>query len=241
MLEFNVLSIFPEVFASYLSASICKRAVEGGLVRVNLHNFRDYTKDKHKRVDDAPFGGGAGMLIAPQSVFDCIADIEIAQMEKNAINVYMSAGGERLTPALAAELSRYEAVNILCGHYEGVDERIVYATIDKEISIGDYVLTGGELPAMVLMDAVMRYVPGVLGNEQSTERESFSFDGLLEYPQYTRPADFRGMKVPDVLISGNHANITAWQRREAIMKTARVRPDLLDKANLTPEERKEFL
>ncbi|MGI6664082.1 MAG: tRNA (guanosine(37)-N1)-methyltransferase TrmD [Christensenellaceae bacterium] len=240
-MEFNILTLFPEMFSSFQEASICKRALEAQLIDINLYNFREYSTDKHKRVDDAPFGGGAGMVIAPQSVFDCFADIEIKQLNQNAINVYMSASGEPLSPALAKELMAYDAVNILCGHYEGVDERIVYAHMDKEISIGDYVLTGGELPAMVLMDAVMRYVPGVLGNEESVAQESFSYDGLLEYPQYTRPADFRGMPVPEVLLSGHHANIVAWQRRKAIEKTAEVRPDLLKKAHLTEEEKKEFL
>lgn len=241
MLEFHILTLFPEMFTSFVQASICKRALDASLIDVVLHNFRDYSQDKHHRVDDAPFGGGAGMVVAPQSVFDCFADIEIAQLQKNAINIYMSASGEPLTPALAQELAGYDAVNILCGHYEGVDERIIYAHMDKEISIGDYVLTGGELPSMVLMDAVMRYVPGVLGNEQSTKAESFTYDGLLEYPQYTRPANFRGMEVPEVLLSGHHKNIVAWQRRKAIEKTAEVRPDLLLKANLTDSEKEEFL
>ena len=155
--------------------------------------------------------------------------------------MYMSASGVPFSQQMAEELADYEEINILCGHYEGVDQRILDAHIDREISIGDYVLTGGELPAMVLVDAIMRYVPGVLGNDESARDESFSYDGLLEYPQYTRPADFRGMCVPEVLLSGHHANIRAWQRRRALEKTARVRPELLAKAQLTPEEQQEFL
>lgn len=237
MLEFHVLTIFPEMFCSFTGASILKRAIDANLIAVHLHNFRDYTEDKHRRVDDAPFGGGAGMLVAPQSVFDCFHAVEQAEEGKKRINVYMSAAGVRLTPALLEELAGYEAVNILCGHYEGVDQRILDEKIDLEVSIGDYVLTGGELPAMVLMDGVMRFVPGVLGNDESAERESFSFDGLLEYPQYTRPADFRGLKVPELLLSGHHANILGWQREKAVEKTAKNRPDLLEKANLTEKER----
>ena len=192
-------------------------------------------------MDDAPFGGGAGMLIGPQSVFDCFEAIKRAQEGKKTINLYMSASGVPFSPQMAEELADYEEINILCGHYEGVDQRILDAHIDREISIGDYVLTGGELPAMVLVDAIMRYVPGVLGNDESARDESFSYDGLLEYPQYTRPADFRGMCVPEILLSGHHANIRAWQRRRALEKTARVRPELLAKAQLTPEEQQEFL
>lgn len=241
MLKFHILSIFPEMFESFCGASICKRAIENEKISIVLHNFRDYTQDKHRRVDDAPFGGGAGMLIGPQSVFDCFEAIKRAQEGKKTINLYMSASGVPFSQQMAEELADYEEINILCGHYEGVDQRILDAHIDREISIGDYVLTGGELPAMVLVDAIMRYVPGVLGNDESAQDESFSYDGLLEYPQYTRPADFRGMCVPEVLLSGHHANIRAWQRRRALEKTARVRPELLAKAQLTPEEQQEFL
>ena len=241
MVKFHVLSIFPEMFESFMGASICKRALEAGHIGIFLHNFRDYTLDKHRRVDDAPFGGGAGMLIAPQSVFDCFEEIEKEQRGKRKINLYLSPAGQVLRQDLAAELAGYEEINILCGHYEGVDQRILDAKIDREISIGDYVLTGGELPAMVLMDCIMRHIPGVLGNEASAEGESFSYDGLLEYPQYTRPADFRGMLAPEVLLSGHHAKILAWQREKALEKTAKNRPDLLKKANLTPEERKKWL
>lgn len=241
MLKFNVLTIFPEMFDSYCSASICKRAIESGKIEFALHNFRDYTLDKHRRVDDAPFGGGAGMLIAPQSVFDCFDAIKETQQGKKVVNVYMSASGTPFCQEMAAQLAEYDEINILCGHYEGVDQRILDAHVDMEISIGDYVLTGGELPAMVLADAVMRYVPGVLGNHESAQDESYSYGGLLEYPQYTRPANFRGMQAPEVLLSGHHAKIMAWQRRKAIEKTARVRPDLLKKADLTPKEQQEFL
>lgn len=241
MLNFHILTIFPEMFDSFCKASICKRAIENGKVAFFLHNYRDYTLDKHKRVDDAPFGGGAGMLIAPQSVCDCFASIKSHQIGKKVINLYMSASGMPFCQQMAEQLAAYEEINVLCGHYEGVDQRIIDTHIDLEVSIGDYVLTGGELPAMVLADAVMRYIPGVLGNEQSTQDESFSYDGLLEYPQYTRPADFRGLQVPEILLSGHHANIRAWQRRRALEKTALVRPDLLQKAKLTPQERREFL
>ena len=241
MLKFHILSIFPEMFESFCGASICKRAIENEKISIALHNFRDYTQDKHRRVDDAPFGGGAGMLIGPQSVFDCFEAIKRTQAEKKTISLYMSASGVPFSQQMAEELAGYEEINILCGHYEGVDQRILDAHIDREVSIGDYVLTGGELPAMVLADAVMRYVPGVLGNDESAQDESFSYDGLLEYPQYTRPADFRGLSVPEVLLSGHHANIRAWQRRQALEKTAHIRPELLAKACLTPEERQEFL
>ncbi len=227
MIEFNVLTLFPEMFSAFTDTSICARAIAASLIDVKLWNFRDYTLDKHKRVDDYPFGGGVGMLIAPQSVFDCFEAIKKSSGEKSSINVYMSPAGKMLSPTLSKQLAQYDSVNILCGHYDGVDQRIIDNLIDTEISIGDYVLTGGELPSMVLMDCVMRNIPGVLGNELSAEDESFSDSGLLEYPQYTRPADFRGMKVPEVLLSGHHANIKAWQKDMAIKKTAQNRPDLM--------------
>ena len=240
MVKFHILTIFPEMFASFCGTSICKRAIDAGKIDIVLHNFRDYTLDKHRRVDDAPFGGGAGMLIAPQSVFDCFDAVQASQQGKRVCNIYMSASGAPFTQQTARELAGYDELNILCGHYEGVDQRILDRYIDREISIGDYVLTGGELPAMVLTDAVMRFVPGVLGNADSTEDESYSYGGLLEYPQYTRPAEFRGMAAPEILLGGHHAKIRAWQRQEAIKKTARVRPDLLKTAELTKEEA-EFL
>lgn len=223
MIEFNVLTIFPEMFKNV--TSIQKRAIEAGHISVNTWDFREYTQDKHRRVDDYPFGGGAGMLIGPQSVFDCMDVVKMTCKEPSR-TIYMSPAGRTLTPNIAKELAGYSSINILCGHYEGVDQRIIDALIDDEISIGDYVLTGGELPALVLMDCVMRYVDGVLGNNESTSDESFS-DGLLEYPQYTRPASFRGMDVPAVLLSGHHANIEAWRKQKSLELTRARRPDLL--------------
>lgn len=229
MIEFNVLTLFPEMFSSFTQTSICARAIAASLIDIKLWNFREYTLDKHRRVDDYPFGGGAGMLIAPQSVFACFEAVGETLEGKKSINIYMSPSGRTLTPAVSRSLAEYDAVNILCGHYEGVDQRIIDSLIDEEISIGDYVLTGGELPSMVLMDCVMRNVPGVLGNELSAEDESFSDSGLLEYPQYTRPADFRGLTVPEVLLSGHHANIKAWQKEMSLEKTAKNRPDLFER------------
>ena len=234
MMTFNCLTLFPEMFGGFAESSLCGKAVAAGIIEINLVNYRDFTTDKHNRVDDYPFGGGAGMLIGPQPVFDCFAHLEEKYAGKKTCRVYMSAAGELLNQKTAKELAAFEALHILCGHYEGVDQRILDNCIDREISIGDYVLTGGELPAMVLMDCVMRYA-GVLSNEESHAEESH-YDGLLEYPQYTRPADFRGHTVPEVLVSGHHANIKAWQRQMSLLKTYRVRPDLLEKAELTKKD-----
>ena len=231
---FNCLTIFPEMFDSFLSASLCKKAIERGDVTVNLYNFRDYTQDKHNRVDDYPFGGGAGMLIMPQPVFDCFDDVQKDCGELNYTNIYMSPAGKRLEQSDVKMLSEYGALNILCGHYEGVDQRIIDCCIDFEYSIGDYVLTGGELPAMILMDCVMRYA-GAISNAASHDEESF-YHGLLEYPQYTRPADFRGKKVPDILLSGHHKNIREWQREQSIIKTYKNRPDMIENAGLNEKE-----
>jgi len=234
---FNCLTIFPEMFDSFKGTSLCAKAIEKGLIEVNTVNFRDYTEDKHRRVDDYPFGGGAGMLLTPQPLFDCFEDVAEKQQGKKALNVYMGPAGELLSHELAVELAGYDVLNILCGHYEGVDQRVLDQCVDKEISIGDYVLMGGELPAMVLMDCVMRFVPGVLGSGESVQSESFE-DGLLEYPQYTRPQNFRGMTVPEVLVSGHHKNILEWQREQALMKTADRRPDLLKRAQLGENDKK---
>lgn len=236
MVKFNVLTIFPEMFDSFVSSSMIRRGIDAGCFTVNMHNFRDFTKDKHRRVDDAPFGGGAGMLIAPQSVFDCLDSIAAASPAEKSVAIYMSPAGQRLDMETAVALANYDRIDILCGHYEGVDQRILDEKIDLELSIGDYVLTGGELPAMVLIDVVARHIPGVLGNEESAGDESFTFNGLLEYPQYTRPSSFRGLDVPEVLLSGHYANIQAWQREQALLRTAKRRPDLLKNAGLSQKD-----
>lgn len=235
-MRFNVLTLFPDMFAGFTGESMARRAIEAGLIEVSLYNIRDYSKDKHRRADDYPFGGGAGLVMMPQPIFDCFYAVQAQNAGLRALNVYMTPKGEPLTGALAAELTGYDAVNILCGHYEGVDQRAIDRFIEREISIGDYVLTGGELPAMVLMDAVMRFIPGVLGNDASTRDESFQ-DGLLEYPQYTRPYEYEGMKVPDVILSGHHENIRVWRRQKALSETFEKRRDLLKKANLTEADK----
>lgn len=232
---FNCLTIFPELFSAFTGTSLCEKAIGKGLIQVNPVNFRDYTEDKHNRVDDYPFGGGAGMLLMPQPLFSCFAALKQRHAGKKTRNIYMSPAGERLTQEKAQALSGCEVLNILCGHYEGVDQRVLDHLIDEELSIGDYVLTGGELPAMVLMDCVMRYVPGVLSNDESVAEESFS-NGLLEYPQYTRPSSYEGMDVPEVLLSGHHKNIAAWQREQSLKRTLMRRPELIDRLELTKED-----
>jgi tRNA (guanine37-N1)-methyltransferase len=234
---FNCLTIFPEMFSGFLSESLMKKAIGKGALQVNLADFRGYTEDRHKRVDDYPFGGGAGMLLMAQPLFDCFEALGVKYAGKRIRNIYMSPSGRPLAQRDAVRLYEgYDVLNILCGHYEGTDQRVLDCCIDEEISIGDYVLSGGELPAMVLIDCVSRYVPGFLSNGESLAQESFS-KGLLEYPQFTRPQDFRGMTVPEVLVSGHHSNITRWQREQAIKKTLRVRPGLLEEAALSKEER----
>lgn len=211
---------------SIFSESILKRAQQGGMVEYHCHNIRDYSTDKHRKVDDTPFGGGFGMLMTVQPIVDCFAAVtEGAQ--KKPHTVYMSPQGKVLTQKKALELSRLDRLVILCGHYEGVDQRAIDSIVDEEISIGDYVLTGGELPAAVLVDTITRLLDGVLADKACYQDESHA-SGLLEYPQYTKPAVFRGMEVPAVLLSGHHANIEKWRREKAIEKTRAVRPDLLD-------------
>lgn len=223
-MKIDILTLFPEMFVAF-DSSLMGKAREKGLYQLNCHNIRDYSKDKHKKCDDTPFGGGAGMVMTPQPIHDCIIAVD---PEHKAKRIYMSPKGKVLTQRLAYELSQENNLLILCGHYEGVDQRVLDMDIDMEISIGDYVLSGGELPAMVLADTILRYIPDVLGNEQSTVDESFS-QPLLEYPQYTRPQDYLGVKVPEVLVSGNHQNIDKWRKEKSLEITKRNRPDLLNK------------
>ena len=231
-MKFDVLTLFPEMFEP-VKQSVIGRAAQKSLLEINLINIRDFSKDKHKKVDDTVYGGGAGMLIKPDVVYDAYNSVK---SEKSKV-IYLTPQGKVLSQSKVEELAKEEHLILLCGHYEGIDQRVIDKIAPEEISIGDYVLTGGEIPAMVLIDSVARYVDGVIDNE-SIEEESFSNDGLLEYPQYTRPETFEGMKVPEVLQSGHHENINKWRRKEAIKTTYLKRPDLLDKANLTDEEKR---
>ncbi|HPY94085.1 MAG TPA: tRNA (guanosine(37)-N1)-methyltransferase TrmD [Clostridia bacterium] len=234
MFRIDVLTIFPEMFQA-LDASMIQRARQAGLLDLRVSDIRPYSASKHKNTDDYPFGGGAGMLMTAQPIADAIKDLTPEPYD--GVRILMSPRGRLLDQQLVEELSRKEALLIVCGHYEGVDERLTARYIDMEISIGDYVLTGGELPAMVLVDAVARLREGVLGQGESAHEESFSDDFLLEYPQYTRPREFEGLQVPEVLLGGNHAEIALWRRRQRLLITAQRRPDLLDKASLTADER----
>ena len=224
-MRFDVLTLFPEMF-EIMNSSIIGRAIQNKLIDLNLINFRDFSKDKQKHVDDTPYGGGAGMVIKPEPIYDAYTSI-VKDLDYKPKVIYMSPRGKVFTQQMARELSKEKHLIILCGHYEGVDERVVEEIVDEEISIGDYVLTGGELPAMVVIDAISRNIDGVL-KEESVEDESFS-DGLLEYPQYTRPEIFLGRKVPDVLLSGHHANIEKWRLEKSIEITKNRRPELIER------------
>ncbi len=221
-MKIDVLTLFPTMFAGPLDESIIKRARQAGLLDLQLHQLRDWTHDRHKTVDDRPFGGGPGMLLKPEPIFEAV---ESLKREKTRV-VLMSPSGRKFDQAIARELAQQEHLLIVTGHYEGFDERIREGLADDELSIGDYVLTNGALPAMVVIDTVTRLLPGVLGDDASSTEESFSH-GLLEYPQWTRPAEFRGMKVPDVLVSGNHAEIAKWRIEQAKLRTKEQRPDLI--------------
>lgn len=223
-MKFHFLTVFPEYFG-VLDYGIIGRAAREGRFSVNVVNIRDYSADKHRKTDDYPYGGGAGMVMTPDPI---VRSTEAADPDHKALRIYMSPKGEPFKQSMAKELAAYDELLFLCGGYEGVDERAIELTVDREISIGDYVLTGGELPALVVMNAVARYIDGVLGSSESTVEESFS-SGLLEYPQYTRPQVYRGLSVPDVLVSGNHAEVDAWRARKSLEITKARRPDLLDK------------
>lgn len=212
-MQFHILTIFPEMFQGFLNESILKKAQGNGHIQITLHDIREYSKDKHKKVDDTPYGGGAGMLFTPQPLFDCIEKVK--EFAPAAPVIYLSPRGPRFTQIKAERLNtKFDQYILICGHYEGIDQRVIDALVDFELSIGDYVLSGGEIPAMVFIDVMSRLVTGVLGNEESHKEESFSkkLDRKKEYPHYTKPAEFRGMKVPDVLQSGNHAEIEKWRR-----------------------------
>lgn len=235
MIRFDVLSIFPAMLNSPLNFSLLKKAQEKGLIEIGLHDIRDWAHDKHHMTDDAPYGGGCGMVMKVEPVARALSAVRRPDIQP--LVVLMSPQGERFNQKMAAELAEFKHLIMICGRYEGVDERIREHLSDREISIGDYILTGGELSALVVIDAVSRLIPGVLGNDTSARTESFS-QGLLEYPQYTRPAEYQGLRVPDVLVSGNHAQIERWQRIEAIRRTWLRRPDLLEKVELSGEDKK---
>lgn len=231
-MKFDILTLFPEMFEA-LNESIIGRAKEKGIIEINVINIRDFSKDKHKKVDDTVYGGGAGMLIRPDVVMD---SYESVKSEKSKV-IYLSPQGKKLTQEMVVNFAKNEEhLVLLCGHYEGIDQRVLDDIVDEEISIGDYVLTGGELPAMVLVDSISRYLEGVI-TEESTDEESFS-NGLLEYPQYTRPEVFNDVKVPEVLLSGHHENIKKWRRQKSLEITLEKRPDLIENANLSEEDKK---
>jgi tRNA (guanine37-N1)-methyltransferase len=234
--RFDVLTLFPEMFSGPLQASVLGRAVEAGVIQIHIQNIRDYAEDKHQVVDDYTYGGGPGMLMKPQPLFKAVEGVIALDSPEGRV-ILLTPQGRLLNHEVAVELAREPRLILVCGHYEGVDERVREHLVDDEISIGDYVLSGGELPALVVIEAVARRLPGVLGSETSLAEDSHA-QGLLEYPQYTRPAEFRGWTVPEVLLSGHHAQIAEWRRRQSVLRTARRRPDLLARAALSEEERR---
>jgi tRNA (guanine37-N1)-methyltransferase len=258
-MKIDILTIFPDFFRGPLDYGIVRRARESGLVEINIHDLRNFTKDKHRTVDDRPFGGGEGMVLKPEPIFECLESLaglaprneRVTAGAKQSV-ILLSAQGRKLDQSLAAELSSLEWIVLICGRYEGVDERVMEHLADREVSVGDYVLSGGELGAAVIVDTVTRLIPGAVGNDASTRQESFTTHaeldgdgpsstcvsgGLLDYPHYTRPADFRGMAVPEVLVNGNHEQIRRWRRKIALAKTLRNRPDLIERAALSEEDR----
>ena len=237
-MKIDILTLFPQMFDGVLCQSILKRAVENGCLEFSFYDIRDYAKNKHRQVDDAPFGGGQGMLLMPQPAFDCLEDVLVQAKEHRRV-LYMSPQGQPLTAQTAKRLSDYEELIVLCGHYEGIDQRVLDTFVDEEISLGDFILTGGEIAAMAVVDAVARFVPGVLGSAASAHEDSFS-DGFLEYTQYTSPSEFLGMRVPEILLSGDHQKIAQWRREQSLRVTKQKRPDLLETAPLTEKERNTF-
>jgi tRNA (guanine37-N1)-methyltransferase len=265
-MQIDIITIFPDFFRGPLDYGIVRRAREAGLVKIDIHDLRAFTRDRHRTVDDRPFGGGEGMVLKPEPIFECVESLNVASREGRAAAkqsvVLLSAQGKRFDQKLASELAELERIVLICGRYEGVDERVGTHLADREISIGDYVLSGGELGAAVIVDTVTRLIPGAVGNEASTRQESFfagpelggndlagegarptrpnstcGSGGLLDYPHYTRPADFRGIKVPEVLLNGNHDDIRRWRRKSALEKTRQNRPDLLEAVGLSEENR----
>jgi len=235
MIRFDILTVFPEMFTSFCGCSLLKKALDKGLISIELHDIRNHTGDKHRMTDDAPYGGGGGMVMKVEPIDKALQSIQMVADEVPI--VLLTPQGERFCQKIAEEMAVCPQLLLVCGHYEGVDERVRANLVNREISIGDYILTGGELSAMVLVDAVSRLVPGVLGNSDSAGTDSFSM-GLLEYPHYTRPAEYRGWKVPEVLLSGNHREIELWHRRESLLRTKKRRPDLLTGIELTKQEKK---
>ncbi len=243
-MQFEVFTLLPEVFPSYLETSIIKRARERDLINVRVHNIRDYTHDKHHMTDDTPYGGGGGMVMKPEPIFEAVesvlglnSDQTPPEFDSNTPIILLTPQGRVFNQSIAQELSQHEHIVLLCGRYEGIDERIREHLVTDEISIGDYVLTGGELPALILIDAIARLLPDVLGDPTGAQDDSHAM-GLLEYPHYTRPPEFRGWKIPDVLLSGAHAKIDKWRREQALLRTFNKRPDMLEKTELSKEDRK---
>lgn len=247
-MELHILTLFPRMFDGPFGQSILQRARDRGLINIHLHNIRDYAKDKHRIVDDYPYGGGAGMVMKPEPIFDAVESVksQIRPAEGSAGKpdspgeipvILLSPQGRVFDQQVALELSQSPVLILICGHYEGVDERVREHLITDEISLGDFILTGGELAAMVVVDAVARLIPGVLGSQESLEHESHA-DGLLQYPQYTRPPEYRGWKVPEVLLSGHHQEISRWRRRQSLLQTLNKRPDLLEQAQISEEEKR---
>jgi len=256
----DIVTIFPDFFRGPLDHGITRRAAEMGLVEIKVHDLREFTHDRHRTVDDRPFGGGEGMVLKPEPIFDCLERMQVVPREQRIAGavresvIVLSAQGQRFTQSVASQLAGLDRIVLICGRYEGVDERVSEFLADRELSIGDYVLSGGELGAAVIMEAVTRLLPGAVGNEASTRQESFTAHassgvsegpdstcgsgGLLDYPHYTRPADFRGMTVPEVLISGNHLEIRRWRREQALKKTLRNRPDLMEAVELSGDDKK---